>query len=270
MKRCFALGCCIAVILGIGLFCKAGVRFPGPYCGVVIFDRWDGCILYSGIYVMYVSEKTKEGLRKYGGQAVKILAREVYQPENPGDGLIGKFEYLGAASKEKTRDWIKLEGIKLESSVRVGQDGRAIAVMTIRNKGKVPVRIFSTELGFTLLMKFSTSKRFFEPSDGPSFALITRQSFRPMPCKLHWKGKGGSEDIPFFWTIGKENALPSKFTIAPGKKKRIDILLDIPDGQYDFLCGYGGGVHDSMCLASNLSAFDVKNGKAEIVEIKDR
>jgi len=64
--------------------------------------------------------------------------------------------------------------------------------------------------------------------------------------------------------------LPYRFTVAPGGEKRIDVLFNLPDGQYDFLFGYGGGVHDEMCLASNLSAFDMEDGKARIVRIQDR
>ena len=50
--------------------CFGGIRSPGKYSGVVVFDRWDGCTLYSGIYVMYISEKTKDGLRPFEGQLI--------------------------------------------------------------------------------------------------------------------------------------------------------------------------------------------------------
>jgi hypothetical protein len=32
------------------------VRGPGKYNGVVIFDRWGACHLYSGVYLMEISE----------------------------------------------------------------------------------------------------------------------------------------------------------------------------------------------------------------------
>ena len=103
MKRLsLALACGLAILSGTGVVCEAGIRSTGKYCGVAVFDRWDGCTLYSGAYVMYVSEKTKEGLRKYAGQAVAIDAKEVDQPHNPGDGLIGKFEYLGLRRRIET------------------------------------------------------------------------------------------------------------------------------------------------------------------------
>ena len=48
--------------------CLAGERGSGKYSGVVIFDRWGGCTLYSGIYVMYISEGVKEQLRPEAGR----------------------------------------------------------------------------------------------------------------------------------------------------------------------------------------------------------
>ena len=76
---------------------QAGKRAPGKYRGVVVFDRWDGCILYSGIYVMYISERTKEKLREHTGKSIQIDAKKVSQPRNPGDGG-GVHEDQGLAS----------------------------------------------------------------------------------------------------------------------------------------------------------------------------
>jgi len=114
------------------------------------------------------------------------------------------------------------------------------------------------------------SKRPWSVPDGPSFALITRQSFVIGDSEPRWAWKGAWASKPYGWTIGKENALPRKFTLGAGEKKLIHVQFDLADGQYDFLCGYGGGVHASRCLASNLSAFDVKDGKAKIIKIKNR
>jgi len=261
------VACYLGMLLCADL-CEAGLRTPGKYCGVVIFDRWDGCTLYSGIYVMYVSEKTKEGLRKYAGQAVQIDAKQVHQPINPGDGRIGKFEYLGAAPEN--RNWVKLEGISLESSVKVRGDGKAVATITVQNKGKGSVKLFSQELALTLLTRRAEAKGNWSVSDGPSFALITRHSLEIGSSTPRWQGKGIAGGKPYSWTIGKENALPHDFTVALEERKQIDVQFDLPDGEYDFLCGYGGGVHEGRCLASNLTAFDVKDGKAKVVKIKDR
>ena len=78
-----------------------------------------------------------------------------------------------------------------------------------------------------------------------------------------WQGSGFVEKGgKYAWAIGKENALPHDFLLAANTKKTIEVKFDLPDGQYDFLCGYSGGVHEDRCVASNLSAFDVTNGRA--------
>ena len=65
-KSRFLLGFLVlAVCFEVGY---AGILGPGKYSGVVVFDRWDGCILYRGTYVLYVSENVKEKLRDYDGQ----------------------------------------------------------------------------------------------------------------------------------------------------------------------------------------------------------
>jgi hypothetical protein len=248
--------------------CEAGLRTPGKYCGVVIFDRWDGCTVYSGIYVMYVSEKVKENLRPYIGKAVQIDAKEVWQPMNPGDGRIGKFAYLGPAPE--SRNWVKLTGLRLSTTVKAGEDDKAIGSILLENTGNDSVKLFSQELAFTLLMKREGVERNWSVSDGPSFALITRQSFEIGSSEPRWEGKGVAASQPYAWTIGREHALPHDFTLGPKETKTIDVRFDLPDGQYDFLCGYGGGVHEERCIASNLSSFDVEKAKAVEVNGKSR
>jgi hypothetical protein len=272
MKRwAISLTCFLGAICWGPGRCEGGIRGPGKYCGVAIFDRWDGCTLYSGIYVMYVSEKVKEGLRPYAGRAIQIDAKKVEQPVNPGDGLIGKFAYLGAAPENKAQAWIKLTGLHLESSVKVEADGKPVVTITIMNRGDEVVKVFSQELALTLLTQQDKGRgRICFASDGPSFALVTRQSFQIGGDEPRWQGRGFRAGKPYAWTIGKENALPHSFTLAPEEKRQIHIRFDLPDGQYDFLCGYGGGVHAGKCLASNLSAFDVKDGRARRVKIRGR
>ncbi|MBN2704061.1 MAG: hypothetical protein JXR23_07605 [Pontiellaceae bacterium] len=259
--------CCLCVLL-CTVLCEAEIRAPGKYCGVVIFDRWDGCILYDAVYVSYISEKTKEGLREHAGQVVLIDAKKVYQPINPGDGRIDQFEYLGTAPEE--RNFTQLKGIHLESSINVSESGKAVATITIENREKEPAELFSRELALTLLIKIPTSERKISAADGPSIAFITRQSFEIDDSSPRWQSHGMKEGKPYSWTIGKENALPHTFTLAPGERKQINVQFDLPDGEYDFLCGYGMSSQESACLASNLSAFNVEEGEAKVIEMKDR
>ena len=71
---------------------------------------------------MYVSERVKEQLRMYEGQAIELDALEVTQPVNPGDGLIRKLKVLGPAPPNKgpfTFDDIKLDAQPMAASSEV-------------------------------------------------------------------------------------------------------------------------------------------------------
>src|SRR5882724_747924 len=99
------------LLCSLGSAVSGGIRGPGPYAGTVIYDQWDTCYIYSGSYVMYIAEKKKEGLRRYAGQSILIDAEEVFQPENPGDGLITKFKFTGPAPVKQNLP--NLEGLRL-------------------------------------------------------------------------------------------------------------------------------------------------------------
>ena len=136
------------------------------------------------------------------------------------------------------------------------------------NTNAAPVKLFRQHLAPTLLTRRREAKNSVEalipsPSDGPSIAVITRQSFEiGSTDEPRWQGNG--------WSIGKENALPHDFMLGPNEKKVIEVCFDLPDGQYEFLAGYGGGGHKSKCIASNLSAFDIENGKAKVADVGSR
>ena len=84
------------VLLFVGL-ASGHIYPPGKYNGIVIFDRWDGCYLYSGNDLMPVSEKVKESLRACDGKAVSIDAEQIEQRINPGVALIKELKVLGPA-----------------------------------------------------------------------------------------------------------------------------------------------------------------------------
>src|SRR6516225_5196465 len=105
--RSMAAVCLLVAVALSSRVANAGIRAPGKYSGVVIFDRWGGCILFSGVYLMYISDSVKEQLREYEGQAVEIDALEVNQPTNPGDGLIRRLKILGPAQSKQA--WYTVE-----------------------------------------------------------------------------------------------------------------------------------------------------------------
>ena len=105
LRRCIVRW---GLVLCLCVAATAGIRGPGKYSGVVVFDRWDTCYLVSGPYVMYIATGEKERLRAYSGVAVEIDATDVFQPINPGDGLIKKFGTIALAPEPEIAG--KLDG----------------------------------------------------------------------------------------------------------------------------------------------------------------
>ena len=269
----------LLAVVALGLMvlcslCSADIRSPGKYSGVVVFDRWDGCTLCNGLSIMYVSEKVKEQLRPYAGQDVIIDAKEVYQPINPGDGLIRKLEYLGRPDKAKSGD-VDTRDLRFHASMKTGKDGKPAITITIENTGKKLIRVISEELALTLLANRDKPGGTWGPFDGPSFVVTSSQSLGyadgDHPEKTRWKGRGTFNSRNFAWSLGEENALPHVFKLEPGEKRKIVVQWDLPDGEYDFLCGYRGvgraKITGHQCVVSNLTAFDVKDGKAMPVKV---
>lgn len=244
----------------------AGLRGPGEYAGTVIFDRWGGCTLYSGIYLMYISEKVKQQLLPYKNKPIQIMATDVYQGTNPGDGLIVKFKYLGAAPPP----WIDETGLLITTSPAFHNGKQPSIMIDVTNTGKKELRISSEELAPTLLTTKTKKKFMFNPSDGPSLAMVTRVSFWLRGDEApRWNGKGVTDEKSYLWSIGKSHALPKYFSVKPGETRQIKISFQLPKGEYEFLCGYGGGVHEYKCVTSNLTPFDVdKEGKGKIATPK--
>ena len=233
--------------MGISLTTQAtaGLRGPGKYSGVVIFDRWGGCILFSGVYLMYISEAVKDQLRPYEGQAIEVDALEVMQPTNPGDGLIRKLKVLGPAP-ENTRPFA-FDDIKLNAQPIAAGGSRAAIELTITNAGDTAARIDGFEIGFVLLSERIAGAS--TPSDGPSTAVITRAEV--FTGKGTWKLGTSDKIYSYSYHIADSLRFPESFELAPHKSLSTTIRFELPAGHYQFFAGYGGGVHESRSNVSN-------------------
>lgn len=212
---------------------QAGALSPGEYRGVVVFDRWDACTLYNGVYLMYVSERVKEELRPHEGEAVRVDATRVFQPLNPGDGLIEEFRYLGPMPPADPRfagrdgEWLA-DGLALRATVKEDTAGRAVVAATVRNEGREPRTVHRGDLAPTLLVKLS-ERYMFCPSDGPSVAALTRVSLT-----AGWLGEdeplreypGPGAGVRNGFTV--EPALPKTFVLRPGEEQVIEFDFDLP------------------------------------------
>jgi hypothetical protein len=258
------IAACMAASLAILLatVCFAGIRAAGKYSGVVVFDRWGGCTLYGGVYVMYVSEGVKEQLRPYAGKCVEIDATQVEQPINPGDGLIKKFTMVGPAPP--ARDWQSPQGLKLTVS-RAFEDGHAPEfVIRVENAGEKPALVRMESLAPTLLAAKKNGVGLLSPADGPSTAVVTRQGF--------WIGgtygaRMEGSNPTWQWKVVAPRTLEEKVALDPKAAFEIRLSFTLPPGEYEFLAGYGGGVNEGQCIASNLVGFDVrKDGTAMVAK----
>jgi hypothetical protein len=224
---------------------NAGIRSPGKYSGVVIFDRWDGCILFSGVYLMYVSERVKDQLRSYEGQAIQLDALEVIQPTNPGDGLIRKLKILGPALPSKSP--FTFDGIRIDAQP-VAVDGVRTAIeLTVTNETDRAAKIDTSEIGFVILSEKVVGAE--TPSDGPSTAVITRTNV--FIGEGTW-GLGTDERVySYSYMIPESLRLPRTFELIPHASRSTQIRFELPAGHYQFFAGYGGGVHESKLNISN-------------------
>jgi hypothetical protein len=246
---------CLLVLPALG-----SVRSAGKYNGVVVFDRWGGCHLHSGAYVMEISESVKELLRPYANQPVLIDAKEVFQPINPGDGLIRKLEVLGPAveaTAEKFGQPPLLDDLSLKAFANFSAASGPELILELRNIGKAKRGVDMGALGPTLLGK-KQGLECLSPSDGPSFVAVTRTNINIMHqypdvggCLVNGKGRTIRVWLP------PGTAVPKTFDLEPGQSIEVPLQFELSEGEYEFLAGYGGGVHEARSLVSNRIAFDV-------------
>ncbi|HVO99306.1 MAG TPA: carboxypeptidase-like regulatory domain-containing protein [Bryobacteraceae bacterium] len=247
----------------------AGIRGPGKYNGVVIFDRWGACYLYSGAYLMPVSEKVKELLRSWEGKAVLVDAQEVYQPMNPGDGLITKLVVLGPAEEPGSVPMQRppdIDGLSLTVAANFSKEAPDELVVQVRNVGSTPRQLRMDALAPTLLAKKGGTEQFAQPTDGPSFAALTRFNMLFLarsPARHTWAINGHSHATAM--SVAPGTPISASVQIEPGEVVEVPLIFELDPGEYEFLAGYGGGVHAARSLASNRLDFDVaESGKARL------
>ena len=253
---------CIVTLFAVGggliSVAYAGIRGLGKYCGVVIFDRWDTCFLLSGHFITYISEHVKDELRPYAGESIQVDASDVWQPMNPGDALIKKYEIIGRAPVSD--QWQFLDGIQIVVRADFDFTGRPAFEIEIRNTGNTPLDVNSNELGPTILGINQDSS--FSPSDGGSVAWITRAT---LLSRSSFERQVGDRRSVVTYEIDPNSRVPQRFELEPGQSRKVRVLFKLPPGEYQFLIGFAGGVHESKSLASNAISFDIdENGRAAV------
>jgi len=249
-----------ALACGFIVTTRAGLRGPGKYCGVVVFDRWDTCFLLSGPYITYISDGVKNELRPYAGRAMQLDALEVSQPLNPGDALVRRYQIIGPAPNNHY--WVTLDGLELAARSDFGPQGTATFLIQLHNTGTNPVTVNRSEFGPTLLGL--SPKAPFWPSDSRSGAWITRvgllqSSSSEIWSNTPWESWSGTTKYSASFAIDPKSLPPERFQLAPGQSLKVRVTFKASPGQYQFIVGYGGGVHEEKSLASNAISFDLND-----------
>lgn len=253
-------------ISGSLLIVHAGLRGPGKYSGVVIFDRWDTCLLLSGNYITYVSEEVKEHLRAYKDQAIQLDAFEVFQAMNPGDALIRRYKIIGPAPLVSRVP--PIDGVRITVKNDFARDRTIAFLITIENSSDAPIQVESDAIGPTLLGPQPTvsGRRYtcLSPSDGKSTAWITRGTlFAPSSRSCTYDGH---LIVSVSYSIDSSTKLPDPLNLNPGESKQVRFMIKVPAGPYQFLVGYGGGVHEGKSLASNMISFHVDSDGTPVLD----
>lgn len=238
-----------------------GIRGPGKYYGVVVFDQWGTCYLFGGVYLMYISEKAKENLRRYEGQSIILDAKKVFQPINPGDGLITDFKVVshGEGAPPARGDGLV---ITVKSEFEGGDKPRF--AIEVRNAGARRVEVEPSAIGPTLFGE-RVEGEFSSPSDGKSTARVTRCSLAEGRVCGESHRREGEELREYLLRVEAAGGHSSfdPFTLGGGEAKEFRVTLSVPAGKYDFMSGYSPGVHEGRGIASNIISFTVgENGRA--------
>ena len=165
---------------------------------------------------------------------------------------------------------MSLDDLSIQVSPTFANGERPSINLSIVNTGAKEVTVFSSELAPTLLAKKTGRESPFATSDGPSFALITRQAFSVGPHReARTSGRVIQDGRSYGWAA--DARLPDTFVLKQGEGQSVTIRFEVPEGEYDFLAGYGGGVHEGKGIASSLVAFDVdKDGNGTLAKITGR
>jgi hypothetical protein len=260
--RALCIGLLCVLASGLVIAVHAGLRGPGKYCGVIVFDRWDTCFLLSGHYITYISESVKDQLRPYTGKAMQLDVTEISQPRNPSDLLVQKYRIIGPAPDNQQR--LMLDSLELISKPDFAQQGGANFLIEVHNAGKQAVKVNSYEFGPTILAV--SPRGTLSASDGRSGAWITRVDILN---SSRWETQNDGVTYSASYSIDPKTLPPVHFQLAPGEFVTVRVNFELPPGQYQFVVGYGGGgvFQEEKSLASNAISFDVNDrGIATLAE----
>jgi len=233
----------------------AGIRAPGRYTGVVVFDRWGGCVLCSGYDFNYVSESAKAPLEDQDRQRVELDATVVLQVINPGKALLKEFAQVWTKPPEPppAPDPLRLS---LQPAFADGEPARF--EITAVNNGAGDMTLRYDALAAHVLTK-REAHGLFQVSDSPSDAVLTAHFMLEEPGRGPTRVRGGGvlAGVPHAWYVTSAMSLPTGVILGPGERTSLTIAVDLPPGEYDAFAAYGHYTDRGYCTASNSVGFDI-------------
>ena len=255
MRRPIALTT-VAILLSAA--CLAGIRAAGKYTGVVVFDRWGGCVLSAGPTLDYVAEAAKGPLKPLHGTPVVLDVSDAWQPVNPGEALLRKFKRVEGKPEEAGPAAARLQ-LTVEPAFADGQP--AAFTIAARNVGEARLTLKYESLAPIALMKRRDKSSFLLASDGPSVAVLVGYTFWCPIDGQRLESRGGVQaGIPCDWRVTNVKTLPRTAVLEPGGESVITIALSLPPGEYDFFAAYRDLDPSPLYVASNLVGCDVDTG----------
>jgi hypothetical protein len=250
---------CPALLVAVAAAACGAIRGPGRYKGVVVFDRWGGCVLCSGYVIDYVSESAKATLKDQDRERVDLDVTHILQVFRPGDGLIKSFIQVWTKPPAPHR------ADPLRLSVRASGGQPAAFVVEATNACDDDVTLRYDRLAVHVMKKRTAPNPPLSVSDGPSVAVVLAHfmvdDFDSGSPRL--KGEGVLENTPYRWEVIGVTALPREVRLRPREVTRLNLAVTVPPGEYDLFAAYDDYTVPGRSTASNSVGFDVAaNGKA--------
>lgn len=251
----------LASLAAVAATAHGGIRAPGRYKGVVVFDRWGGCVLCRGYAIDYVSESAKAPLKDQDRDFVDLDVTHIYQPVNPGNALIKSFIQVWAKPPvPKRADPLRL-------SVRPAvEGGTASFVIEALNTGDEDVTVRYDRLAVHVMKQRASQNGLFRPSDSPSVAVVLAHFLLEDPNRGSPRLRSGGvlANTPYRWELTGVTALPREVRLGPREATRLNLAVTVPPGEYDLFAAYDDYTVPGRCTASNSVGFDVAaDGRAD-------
>jgi hypothetical protein len=124
---------------------RAEMLGPGTYHGYAAIDRWGQNVFHTGPYHLFLNEEAAAELKPYRGQRLTLKVTGLWQPMNPGAGLIAEVGSVAVDDSPEVTLTVRPEG-------RKAVQGHGFAfLLRVENQSPDPVTLHPGILGACLV-----------------------------------------------------------------------------------------------------------------------